>query len=280
MATDSYPDVAIADPTAIEHRSWARGSNRMDGLDHDHQHNKHTNQPQQQQHQGGAGRDTFVILQPNRRRYTLSQGQIVVTVIIIVLTLVIAILVTAFVSRADYGHVCPDCKSPDYKSREGQRQNGKTRIPPSGNKIDKASPPSSLPKTIKGGQPWSKIRLPRAFIPKMYEIRLQVDLDKFVFRGSLNITLRVNHSTRYIVFHRSYLEMDQSSVALTSEFSPPRSVVRQFEVKASHFHVVELDRDVEAGTMYTLSVGSFSGRVNQQLRGLYRSSYVINGETR
>ena len=108
-------------------------------------------------------------------------------------------------------------------------------------------------------------RLPRLVVPNHYDIRLELDLETFVFNGSVGIDLEVREATDRIVFNAAELEI--KSAALTNGIDIAE---------------ISYDHDAQRATLTateTLHPGSHrleiehSGIINDQLRGLYRSIY-------
>ncbi|NP_001191602.1 aminopeptidase [Aplysia californica] len=261
----AFPDVTLADQTTLEQQ---RALNAHPGNDESSNH----------------GKDTFVILQPRSTRYQLSRKHIVIVIVIVLLILIAAVLAAIFITRAMDSTSCHQCDSTRTSQAQGlvtdnlesiSSKTGDHRVDPG--KIRPTSPGAS----DGYGYPWSNIRLPRSLIPSFYEIQLKVDLTKFIFEGSVNISLKVNTRTKYIVFHRSVIDIDDSSLLVRSRYSPPRRIVQQFQVPDRQFHVIEVDQELEMSTTYTLTIGHFSGKLITNLRGLYKSSYTtMDGQTK
>ncbi|GFO40571.1 aminopeptidase, partial [Plakobranchus ocellatus] len=124
-------------------------------------------------------------------------------------------------------------------------------------------------------------RLPRIVTPSLYNLLLKVDVRGKKYEGSVNITVKVEESSKYIVFHRNDIEIDESLVNLASQNSPSRKVVKHFQVPLLNFHVLELDGDLQVGATYTVIIGKYWADLHQDLRGLYLSSYnTSDGVTR
>ena len=123
--------------------------------------------------------------------------------------------------------------------------------------------------------PWKQIRLPKSLIPRHYDLRLKIDLTNFVFSGSVNMSLHVNASTRYVMFHRSsLLAIREKHVKMVPVGPfPRRRIKRQFYEKRYQFHVLEMNAVLPVGSEYSLQIGDFGGRIIQNLRGLYKSTY-------
>ena len=108
-------------------------------------------------------------------------------------------------------------------------------------------------------------RLPRLVVPNHYDIRLELDLETFVFNGSVGIDLEVREATDRIVFNAAELEIKSAALSNGIDIAE-----------------ISYDDDAQRATLTaaeTLHPGSHrleiehSGIINDQLRGLYRSTY-------
>lgn len=114
----------------------------------------------------------------------------------------------------------------------------------------------------------TEFRLPQNVIPERYEINLEPDLENFVFYGSEAIYVRVSEPTLIIQMNASELDVTEASIVL-----PGLDPIKP---------TIALDPSTERLTLSVnteLPVGeaclnlSFSGLLNDQLRGFYRSEY-------
>lgn len=111
-------------------------------------------------------------------------------------------------------------------------------------------------------------RLPRHVIPTSYDLRLEPDLTGATFTGQVTITITVEQTTRNILLNAVDLLVTSALV------EGPRG--ERFEAS------VELEPSIErAGLSFRESLTpdewrlhlSFQGKLNDQLRGFYRSTY-------
>ncbi|ESO98455.1 hypothetical protein LOTGIDRAFT_174264 [Lottia gigantea] len=118
------------------------------------------------------------------------------------------------------------------------------------------------------------IRLPRSIIPSNYELEIKVDLTNFEFKGSVNISISVNETTKYVIFHRSRIQIIENSIRIIPrlDVAHPR-IKRQFIPPNTEYHVLELEQEIWKGSQYVLQVGEYEGNIKANLRGLYRSSF-------
>ena len=124
------------------------------------------------------------------------------------------------------------------------------------------------------GLPWSDIRLPRTLIPSDYTLALKVDLEQFVFQGSVVINVLCKEDTNYVIIHSNDLTVDDPKVEvrdLTNNLGV--HIDRHVRVPINQFHVLQMARDLVAGHRYKITFGRFTGELKDDLRGIYRSSY-------
>ena len=115
-------------------------------------------------------------------------------------------------------------------------------------------------------------RLPRTVVPRRYELRLEPDLGAFTFAGTVAVDIDVVEPVDEIVLNAAELEIsegDLDGVALAG-----------VDCDDEHERVVlRLGEPASPGTA-RLSL-SFTGTLNDQLRGFYRSTYTDeDGEER
>ena len=136
--------------------------------------------------------------------------------------------------------------------------------------------------TLDPSLPWSGIRLPRTLLPSSYHIVLQVDLDNFIFNGSVDITVNVTENTRYVVLHVNNLDIAKLKLAVFQEKSKRRLEIADTHiVPQNQFYVIETEQELQKGSRYVVRFGSFRGKLLGDLRGLYKSSYkTAQGVTR
>ncbi|KAL5698644.1 AP-1 complex subunit mu-1-like [Ranunculus cassubicifolius] len=125
------------------------------------------------------------------------------------------------------------------------------------------------------GQP----RLPQFVIPKRYDLNLKPDLIACTFTGTVQINLEIISSTKFLVLNASQLTIDHKSVYFTNPDACKSKEYRPVEV-----NLVDEDDIVVFGFDEELPIGvgslfiSFTGILNDQMKGFYRSTYEHNGE--
>ena len=122
--------------------------------------------------------------------------------------------------------------------------------------------------------PFTELRLSRSFEPSHYDIVLGMDVHDLFFHGSVDMTLHVKRSTKYIDIHRADLAWDISEIKVHSFCKPYHlyEVVNQCDVTENQIDVIKLEEELMFGMVICVSIGSYIGRLRQDLRGLSRSS--------
>lgn len=141
--------------------------------------------------------------------------------------------------------------------------------------LDNSSRLPTTPRpTVDPSLPWSDIRLPRSLLPLHYSLQLTVDLDTFTFTGITEITVRVAQQTRYVIVHVNALSVRRHSTHVRDHVSNATvALSRQLHVRRNQFYVLVTSTPLQAGRLYTIRFGHFSGQIQDDLRGLYRSMY-------
>ena len=127
-------------------------------------------------------------------------------------------------------------------------------------------PPFQIPEAR--GDKLDLYRLPRHAIPTRYDLRLEPDLTTFTFTGEETVTVAVQEPTLEIVLNAAELEIMEATIVNDGG--------------RSHRGTIELNEATERCRLTfpaTLISGtwklrlSFKGKLNDKLRGFYRSSY-------
>lgn len=120
----------------------------------------------------------------------------------------------------------------------------------------------------------TKYRLPRNTVPSKYSIRIRPDFDNFTFSGAESIEIDVLEPVSSIVLNAVDLEI--GAVQVTASNGSTFSGQVELDV-ASERAVIALENQLAPGPA-TLHV-NFSGTLNDQLSGFYRSKFRgDNGE--
>lgn len=124
-------------------------------------------------------------------------------------------------------------------------------------------------------------RLPTSIKPTSYEVWIQTDvneLDNFTFSGTVSINAIVEGKTQNITLHSSGLDHND---ILTLRVRNETVGINRIEIIEKYdFMVIVLNEELQVGENISVKI-RFSGHLNEEMRGFYRSSYVDgNGKTR
>ncbi len=111
-------------------------------------------------------------------------------------------------------------------------------------------------------------RLPQAIIPVVYTLRFDVNFEQFIFIGQEDITIEIKEETPVVRLHCEDLEITE--ISLSNETASFRV---EYDLSKGELHI-KSDMPFVPGT-YSLNVG-FSGKLNDDLSGFYRSRYIDN----
>jgi puromycin-sensitive aminopeptidase len=114
--------------------------------------------------------------------------------------------------------------------------------------------------------PSSPYRLPRTVIPSHYEITLEPDLEKASFKGSVNIKVDVAEAVSEIWLNAIELDIHEAKLADTGAVASVK--LHEKEERAQ----LTFGSPVAAGP-HTIAI-SFTGILNDKLRGFYRSKFT------
>lgn len=131
-------------------------------------------------------------------------------------------------------------------------------------------------------------RLPTDVEPTAYKITLEPFIDvpnadtNFTFKGSSEISLRVVRETRAITFHAKNLELNSYKVEYTDAKGIPGVIIVENEKEdfEKNFITLFLKSPLETGMKSVTLKLSYSGQINNYLKGFYRSSYLDKNNKR
>ena len=124
----------------------------------------------------------------------------------------------------------------------------------------------------KGGSIIDPYRLPRDIIPKIYELKLIPDLDAATFSGEVNITFNVLTKTNTIILNSKQLNITSIHVNEKKEKNfKLDSETERITIKTKNF--------LYTGTTAYLKI-RFTGILNDDLAGFYRSTYIDGNGTK
>ncbi len=111
-------------------------------------------------------------------------------------------------------------------------------------------------------------RLPRHIVPIRYDLRLEPDLTAARFTGQETITLTIHHATSEIVLNA--VELDITSAQIEGATGAARQATTTLDASLERCHLT-FTESLSPGT-WRLTM-TFSGTLNDKLRGFYRSTY-------
>jgi puromycin-sensitive aminopeptidase len=119
----------------------------------------------------------------------------------------------------------------------------------------------------------TNVRLPDYIVPKRYLITLFPNLQEFTFSGEEEITLGITRPIKEITLHAIELKM------LSAEIIKPK------KIKAAKISYDEKSETTTIAFSKTISKGeaklklTFTGILNDKMRGFYRSKYLHDGKS-
>ncbi|CAK9179919.1 unnamed protein product [Ilex paraguariensis] len=117
-------------------------------------------------------------------------------------------------------------------------------------------------------------RLPKFAIPKRYDLTLKPDLSACTYSGLVQIELSVVHVTQFLVLNALELDIHEVSV---SDYRNQKYIPSDIVVDSDdEILVLAFDEALSVGNG-VLEI-SFSGVLNEHLKGFYRCTYVDGGE--
>lgn len=111
-------------------------------------------------------------------------------------------------------------------------------------------------------------RLPRSVIPTHYDLVLEPDLDTFTFEGQVSIRAGITETVDEIVLNAA--EIDLKTTTLSGEGADVEVTGVSYDEEYARA-TLKLANPVPPGS-YSLDI-AYTGSINDQLRGLYRSVY-------
>uniref|UniRef100_A0A0D6QRK3 Aminopeptidase n=1 Tax=Araucaria cunninghamii TaxID=56994 RepID=A0A0D6QRK3_ARACU len=122
-------------------------------------------------------------------------------------------------------------------------------------------------------------QLPKFAVPRVYDLDLHPDLESCKFDGKLVVTLDVLEETKYLVLNAADLVIKESSVWLRGKNSREVKFPSNIGIDVDdEILVLEFEEDLPLGEAM-LGI-EFQGTLNDQMKGFYRSTYMVNGKKR
>lgn len=118
-------------------------------------------------------------------------------------------------------------------------------------------------------------RLPTSVVPSHYVITLRPDLVAHTFSGQCSVKVDIKEPVKSITCNGSNLAISAASVDVSTGETLPAKVNLDQE---KEIVTLDVENDIQQGEA-TLNY-TFTGVLNDQMRGFYRSKYTIEGEDR
>lgn len=122
-------------------------------------------------------------------------------------------------------------------------------------------------------------RLPKSVIPETYDVFLSPDLTTCKFGGILDILLEVVEETKFVVFNIADIELTESSIKLKYKEQEKEFVPVSVKIDSENELLILQYDDLLPLGKAVLHI-EYAGTLNDQMKGFYRSSYTVNGESR
>ncbi|KAJ5128911.1 hypothetical protein N7448_002620 [Penicillium atrosanguineum] len=119
--------------------------------------------------------------------------------------------------------------------------------------------------------------LPTNVKPVHYDLTLEPNFEKFTYDGTVVIDLQVNEDTDFISLNSNQIDIHSavvSSKGTVVESKPDISINKNNQVAT-----IKFNQAISAGSDAQLKL-TFTGILNDNMAGFYRSSYKVNGETK
>lgn len=120
-------------------------------------------------------------------------------------------------------------------------------------------------------------RLPDTVIPRTYDLTITPDLKTFKFNGSVIIKVTVLKSTNEILLHSKHLEID--SVTFKSSNGSKLDTSYILDSKNDLLRISMKSGILANKTSWGIYI-DYSGKLNDDMSGFYRSSYTVGSTTK
>ncbi|CAA7410004.1 unnamed protein product [Spirodela intermedia] len=120
-------------------------------------------------------------------------------------------------------------------------------------------------------------RLPKFAVPKRYDLRLTPDLAACKFTGTVCVVVDIVGDTKFLVLNAADLVVTEGSVSFRNQDSSQElHPIEITTVVEDEILLLQFEKALPLGEG-TIRIG-FSGILNDQMKGFYRSTYEYNGE--
>lgn len=121
----------------------------------------------------------------------------------------------------------------------------------------------------------TEYRLPKDAVPLTYDLSLEPDLKKFTFVGSAVITIHINNDVNDLLLNAKELNITKAVATLLPVTNTSKSVEAQtIAYTKEEFVTLTFATAFKKGSEHKLEI-SYSGILNDEKRGFYRSRYML-----
>lgn len=121
-------------------------------------------------------------------------------------------------------------------------------------------------------------RLPKNVNPVRYsltiEILLEPDISSVPYNGSVAIELSILESTDKITLHKRKLKIQEDSIRLVDLNGMNTGVASISESESDETYTIHLEKELEKGQNYTLTIGNFYNKLGSHNVGFYLAKYT------
>lgn len=150
----------------------------------------------------------------------------------------------------------------------------------------KCLPPAidSLKETDPSVENTTAYRLPTNIIPSHYQIYLAPHIspeENFTFDGEVKITAEVNRTLKKITLHTDQLNILSIKISNINDKEKPLELKHSTPLRREKYHFTDIPMEnyILEGTKIIIEI-KYTGTLNTEMRGFYRSSYKTKSETR
>lgn len=127
----------------------------------------------------------------------------------------------------------------------------------------------------------SGVRLTRKLEPLYYNLTLIPIFDDFSFIGEESILVTANDMVATITLHIDELTINEDSIYVVDMQNGKNLTLESLEYNPEYqFFIIHVTTNMTTGSQYLIHIDFNGTLVHDDWTGFYRTSYVINGETR
>ncbi|XP_025986451.2 aminopeptidase N [Solenopsis invicta] len=130
------------------------------------------------------------------------------------------------------------------------------------------------------------VKLPKAVVPDSYELWLIPFIweGNFTFHGEVKILINVTMDTNNVTLHAVDMKIDENFTNIREQSDNKNdkikiAIAEQKNDTDKQFYVIRTSDTLREGMQYVVHL-KFIGQLNDDLRGFYRSSYMVGNQNR